>query len=85
MKKHNLIDELLAEHQRLESKNYHGEAAALLVNFFGTEDEKDVIGGINASHENRGRLTDSEYDKRNKLSRKYFRILRLLTEKSNQD
>jgi flagellar motor switch protein FliG len=76
--KKNLL-EVLKEYNDLEDNNDHTAAASLLVDVFGTDEEKDIMKGILIRHERNGHIIQEDYQKRYEVSQKYFVILRGMT------
>ena len=72
------IDEAftLADYKELESDNQHAEAAAKLVNQYGTSDEKKEIAAINARHMKTGYISGPDFRRRVQISNKYYSRLK---------
>lgn len=66
---------ILKKYNALEDKNYHTEAAQLLVNTYGTVEEQDQMDGIAARHEKNGSIDSADYYKRYELSQKYYNLI----------
>jgi len=72
---HTTIKQLRAKYNELEANNDHNEAAKLLVDQFGTEDERDIIEGITVRHKRRGYISNEDRTLRHNVSQKYFRLM----------
>ena len=66
----------LADYKELESDNQHAEAAAKLVNQYGTSDEKKEIAAINARHMKTGYISGPDFRRRVQISNKYYSRLK---------
>jgi len=66
---------LLRKYNRLEDNNDHNEAAALLVNNFGTDDEKQTMKEIIARAEKQNGMTSEDIKLRYEISQKYYPII----------
>ena len=75
------MNKLLAKYKKLEANGDHTEAAMLLVDTFGTEDEKEIIKEIANRHKKNGHIIDKDYELRYKTSNKYYKLLSHLNEK----
>jgi hypothetical protein len=71
--------QLRAKYDELEDNNDHNEAAKLLVDQFGTEEERAIIEGITVRHNRRGYITDEDRTLRYKTSQKYFHLLKAIS------
>ncbi len=69
------IDQLRQKYLKLEAQNNHTEAAQLLVNTFGSNDEKVIMKGIAKRHKALGHITHEDSDLRYRISQKYFKNL----------
>ena len=61
---------------KLESDNEHAEAAAKLINQYGTSDEKKEIADINARHMKIGYISGPDYRRRIQMTNKYYSRLK---------
>ena len=66
---------LFASYKRHESRNSHNLAAALLVNNFGTEDEKETMNQIIIRANKRGYMTHEDIELRYSISQKYYPLI----------
>ena len=66
----------LADYRKLEADNQHAEAAAKLVNQYGTSDEKKEIAAINARHKKIGYISGPDFRRRVQISNKYYSRLK---------
>ena len=65
-----------ADFAKLESDNEHAEAAAKLINQYGTSDEKKEIADINARHMKIGYISGPDYRRRIQMTNKYYSRLK---------
>jgi len=66
----------LADYRKLEADNQHAEAAAKLVNQYGTPEEKKEIAAINARHKKTGYISGPDFKRRVQISNKYYSRLK---------
>jgi hypothetical protein len=66
---------LLAKYNRLEANNSHNACAKLLVNAFGTDEEKEQMKGIIARFSPEYGISPQDYRLRFEISQKYFHKL----------
>lgn len=66
---------LLKKYNRLENNNCHNDCAILLAKNFGTQDEVDTLEKIKSEHLKRGNILYEEIEIRNKINRKYYKLL----------
>lgn len=66
---------LLQKYQQLEEINAHSAAAKLLVDNFGTEEEKEIMNRIIKRHKANGFIGQDDYELRYKISQKYYNVL----------
>ena len=67
---------LLKQYQQFEKDNEHTLAAKLLVDNFGTEDEKFIMNGIYERHEKSSHgISFEDREKRYEISNKYYKLL----------
>lgn len=66
---------LLQKYARYEADNNHNAAAGILVNNFGTDEEKEQLKGIIARHKKLGYLTDEDNKLRYSISQKYYPLI----------
>ena len=68
---------ILRKYNRLEDNNNHTDAAMLLVNQFGTDEEKEIMQGISDRHKKNPEIgiTYADYQKRYEISNKYYKLL----------
>jgi hypothetical protein len=69
------MNQILKQYKRLEAINNHTEAALLLVNHFGSDQEKLQMEQIKSQHEKGGYITTQEIKDRYELSQKYYNRL----------
>lgn len=69
------MNKLLRKYNRLEDNNDHNGCASLLVDTFGTDEEKQTMKEIIARHEKLGFITSEDIDLRYKISQKYYPII----------
>jgi hypothetical protein len=69
---------LLKKYQRLEANNDHNEAAMLLVNNFGTDDEKIALQEIIARHEKQGYISMDDTRLRFEIAQKYYKLISVM-------
>ena len=62
--------------EKLEADNQHDIAAKKLIDMFGTPDEKKEIDAINKRHKQTGYIQGPDYQKRYKMTNKYFSKLK---------
>jgi hypothetical protein len=77
--KHTHTKNLRAEYDLLEDTNNHTEAAKLLVDQFGTEDEKQIMEDIAYRHKKNGHIVSEDYKKRYEVSQKYYHLLKAIS------
>lgn len=66
------IEKIKKEYDELTDENDHGGATKLLVDAFGTDEEKEKIKNINEAHDKRGHITESDLKERVDLAKKYY-------------
>jgi uncharacterized protein YrzB (UPF0473 family) len=76
MKTKDKLEKLLDLYEYLTEINDHTRAAVLLVDTFGTEDEKDEIGAIAVRHKKDGHISMRDSHRRFELSNKYYKIIK---------
>lgn len=68
------MDKILKRYNALVERNYHTEAAALLVENFGTDEEKEIMKGIAERYSDEG-ISPEDYRLRFETSNKYYKLL----------
>lgn len=66
---------LLKKYRRYESINSHNNAAKLLVDNFGTEEEKEIMNQIIARAKKREYMTHEDIELRYSISQKYYKLI----------
>ena len=65
--------DLFEQYKENEDKNHHIDNAILLVRFFGTQDELDLLLDIKKLHQNQGYLTMKQSEEVYKIQQPYYR------------
>jgi len=66
---------LLKKYRRYESINSHNNAAKLLVDNFGTEEEKEIMKQIIERYNKIGYITNEDRELRYSISQKYYKLI----------
>lgn len=74
---------LLLEFNCLTEVNEHSAAAKLLIDTFGRDEEKQAINVICGKQNSRGYILPEEQAERDNMVRKYFNLMRELSQNSN--
>jgi hypothetical protein len=72
------IHELKKEHSKLTSINDHTGAAQLIINQFGTFDDKFNMGVLASKHEKQGYMTPWDLEIRDQLVKKWWPFFKML-------
>ncbi len=72
------FNELWIEYNKLVAINCHTEAAQLLTDTFGKEEEKIELERIAIRQKKWGMITNEDSKKRQEISQKYYKLLRNL-------
>jgi len=65
-------DDIMDEFNKLAKVNNHTEAAILLANHFGTDEEINILNKIQIDQDKRGYITPTEQSERDAISNKYY-------------
>lgn len=66
------MNTILKKYNQLEANNSHTAAAKLLVDNFGTEEEKTTMNGIVERHKKNQFISSEDYRLRYEISQKYY-------------
>lgn len=69
------IKALFKKYKRYESSNSHNNAAKLLVDNFGTDEEKEIIMQIIAREKKQMYMTHQDIQLRYSISQKYYHLI----------
>lgn len=70
------FQEFKNEHAALTEANAHTEAAKLLINRFGTFEQRIIITAIAKGHKRRGYITEAAANTRDSITRQYSKCLK---------
>lgn len=69
------MNKLLRKYNRLEANNDHTKATAMLVELFGTDDEKQEIKEIAERQKKNQYIESADYRRRYELNVKYYHLI----------